>query len=365
LTERVALSSMHAPPIKLLTKMTANTPTQQNTPNAAKNTDVSKKTEFSHISAVVASEFKAVDQLIYTELGSNVPFIHEVGNYITQNGGKRLRPLVTLLSALACGYDGQEHIKVAAITELLHTATLLHDDVVDESDLRRGKATVNSRWSNAAAILVGDFLVSRSFQMIVDIGNIELMRTLADAANFISEGEVLQMVNARNPDTTEQSYLEVIKYKTGKMFEVASQAGPILAKSNKLIEEAMVIYAHHLGAAFQLIDDFLDYSSDAKTLGKNVGDDLAEGKPTLPLIYAIKYGSPQESQLLKEAIRHGRLDQLDDILNIIESTGAMRYTKDMAISECEQAIKQCAILENSSYKTALKELAAFSINRSF
>ncbi len=325
----------------------------------------SPKTDFQGISAVVQDEFKAVDRLIYEELGSNVPFIQEVGHYITKSGGKRLRPLVTLLSALACGYQGKDHIKVAAITELLHTATLLHDDVVDESDLRRGKATVNSRWNNAAAILVGDFLVSRSFQMIVEVGNISLMKILADAANFITEGEVLQMVNARNPDTTEESYLEVIRYKTGKMFEVAAQAGPVLAGSNKDIENAMVLYAHHLGGAFQLIDDYLDYSSDARTLGKNVGDDLAEGKPTLPLIFAIKNGNEKESALLKDCIRNGSLDKLDQVLEIIEKTGAMNYTRDMALREAELAIEKCAILESSEYKKSLELLAKFSIERSF
>lgn len=321
--------------------------------------------EFSTISSVVSQEFQQVDDLIYEELGSNVPFIHEVGNYITQSGGKRLRPLVTLLSALACDYQGQDHIKVAAITELLHTATLLHDDVVDESNLRRGKATVNAKWNNAAAILVGDFLVSRSFQMIVDVGSIELMKILADAANFITEGEVLQMVNAHNPDTSETSYLEVIRYKTGKMFEVAAQAGPVLAKSDKHIEQAMVLYAHHLGAAFQLIDDYLDYSSDALTLGKNIGDDLAEGKPTLPLIFAIKHGNATQSDLLKDCIRNGRLEQLDQVLEIIHSTGAMDYTRNMAMEESEKAIQQCHVLDNSRYKTALETLAEFSINRSF
>jgi octaprenyl-diphosphate synthase len=324
-----------------------------------------KNIDFATISKIVQREFQDVDKLIYEELGSNVPFIHEVGHYITKSGGKRLRPLVTLLSALACGYEGKQHIKVAAITELLHTATLLHDDVVDESDLRRGKATVNSRWNNAAAILVGDFLVSRSFQMIVGVGNIDLMKILADAANFITEGEVLQMVNAKNPNTTEESYLEVIRYKTGKMFEVAAQAGPVLAKSSKDIEQAMVQYAHHLGGAFQLIDDYLDYSSDAQTLGKNVGDDLSEGKPTLPLIYAIKHGSQTQSNLLKDSIRNGSLDKLDDILEIIQSTGAMTYTKDMAISESEKAKKQCEILEDSDYKKALQALSSFAIERSF
>lgn len=332
-------------------------------PNIQENS--SSTIDFATISSTVTPEFLAVDNLIYEELGSNVPFIHEVGHYITKSGGKRLRPLVTLLSALACGYEGKEHIKVAAITELLHTATLLHDDVVDESDLRRGKATVNAKWNNAAAILVGDFLVSRSFQMIVDVGNIELMKILADAANFITEGEVLQMVNARNPETSEESYLEVIRYKTGKMFEVAAQSGPVLAKSNKKIEAAMVLYAHHLGGAFQLIDDYLDYSSDSKTLGKNVGDDLAEGKPTLPLIYAIKHGSATESHLLKESIRNGSLEKLPQILEIIESTGAMHYTKNMAVSESEKAIQQCEILDDSEYKTALQNLARFAIERSF
>ncbi len=314
---------------------------------------------------MVGSEFKAVDELIFEELGSNVPFIHEVGHYITKSGGKRLRPLVTLLSALACGYQGKDHIKVAAITELLHTATLLHDDVVDESELRRGKATVNAKWNNAAAILVGDFLVSRSFQMIVDVGNIALMKILADAANYITEGEVLQMVNAHNPDTSEASYLEVIRYKTGKMFEVAAQSGPVLAQSSKQIEQAMVDYARHLGAAFQLIDDYLDYSSNAQTLGKNVGDDLAEGKPTLPLIYAIRHGSEAQSKLLKECIRHGSLEQLDTVLEIIEQTGAMKYTLDMAITETDKAIQACSILPASKYKHALEALARFAIERRY
>lgn len=320
--------------------------------------------DFETIKNTVKNEFNAVDQLIHHELGSNVPLINEVGKYITDSGGKRLRPLVTILSALACGYKENSHIKVAAITELLHTATLLHDDVVDESDLRRGNVTVNAKWNNAYAILVGDFLVSRSFQLIVEVGNNDLMKILADAANYITEGEVLQLMNVRNPDTTEESYLEVIRYKTGKMFEVAAQAGPILAGSEKPVEEALVLYARHLGAAFQLVDDYLDYSSDAQTMGKNVGDDLAEGKPTLPLIHAIKVGTAEQSKLLKETIKKGGLDNLAEIMEIINETGAMTYTMEKAVSESKLAIECLTALPDSKYKECLKQLALLASDRS-
>ena len=319
--------------------------------------------DFKTISGVVQSDFEAVNDLILKQLYTKVPLVDQVAKYIVSSGGKRLRPLVSLLSARACGYEGDKHINVAAVVEFLHTSTLLHDDVVDESHLRRGRATVNAVWGNAPSVLVGDFLISRSFQMIVAVQNMRIMEILSDATNVIAEGEVLQLVNCNDPDTSEASYMEVIHHKTAKMFEAAAQSGAVLAKQPAEIEQALASYAIHLGSAFQIIDDLLDYSGDAQEMGKNVGDDLAEGKPTLPLIYAIKEAPEAESAIVREAIKTGGIDKLEEITQIVKNVGALEYTKNMAIKESEKAIEALSVVPDNIYKESMIHLAKLSVDR--
>ena len=323
---------------------------------------------FKEISAVVEEDFEAVNQLIIQQIHTRVPLVEEVGKYIIQSGGKRLRPLISLLSARAAGYEGKEHIDIAAVVEFLHTATLLHDDVVDKSDLRRGKATVNSVWGNAPSVLVGDFLISRAFQMVVSLGNLRVLGIISDATNLIAEGEVLQLINCRDPDTTEERYMEVIHYKTAKMFEAAAEAGSVLAQPAKNMDGSgmegnFARYADHLGRAFQLIDDVLDYTGNADEMGKNVGDDLAEGKPTLPLIEAMKRGSPEESALIKQAIKNGGLDQLEAITAAVQNSGALDYTLKAAHHQSDMAKEALSGVPDSIYKDALVALADLAVNR--
>ncbi|MCG8669554.1 MAG: octaprenyl diphosphate synthase [Pseudomonadales bacterium] len=320
--------------------------------------------DFQSIRSVVDADFNDVNSLIIEQLRTHVPLIEEVGKYIINSGGKRLRPLVCLLSAKAAGYEGNQHIDVAAVVEFLHTATLLHDDVVDESNLRRGKATVNAVWGNAPSVLVGDFLISRSFQMVVNVGDLKVLNIIADATNLIAEGEVLQLINTGDPDTTEERYFEVIRYKTAKMFEAAAHAGSVLAKPSEAVEEAFASYADHLGIAFQLIDDVLDYTGNAEEMGKNVGDDLAEGKPTLPLINTLKQGTPEEQQLIKDAIKHGGLDRIDDITAAVKRCGALDYTIQKANKEADLAKAALSEIAESTYKKALLALADLAVNRS-
>ncbi|MBV1882925.1 MAG: octaprenyl diphosphate synthase [Pseudomonadales bacterium] len=319
--------------------------------------------DFNTISSTVAADFEEVNRLILKQLHSKAPLVGEVGKHIINSGGKRLRPLISLLSARACGYEGDQHIQIAAVVEFLHTATLLHDDVVDESSLRRGKATANALWGNAPSVLVGDFLISRSFQMVVAIKNIRIMEILSDATNLIAEGEVLQLANCNNPKTTEAAYMEVIHHKTAKMFEAAAQSGAVLANRPKNEELALASYAIHLGSAFQLIDDVLDYTGDAKEMGKNVGDDLAEGKPTLPLIYAIKKGNKEQASMIANAIKTGGLNQLHEITAAVHETGAIDYTIDRANTEANTAISAIECISNSIYKEALVNLAKSCISR--
>lgn len=307
----------------------------------------------------------AVDTMIQSRLQSDVVLINQLGHYIINSGGKRLRPALAILCARACGYKEQQHINLATIIEFIHTATLLHDDVVDNSDMRRGRETANNLWGNEASVLVGDFLYTRSFEMMVEMESMRLMQILSHTTNVIAEGEVLQLLNCNDADTTEKNYLQVIHHKTAKLFEAAGQLGAVISKSSADVEQAMSNYAMHLGSAFQLVDDLLDYSESSDTIGKNIGDDLAEGKPTLPLIYAIKHGSAEESQIIREAIEQGQRDKIDDIIQIIKKTGAIEYTAQAARNEVEQA-KQClSILDDSEYKTALISLADFSVNRSY
>ena len=319
--------------------------------------------DIEQIRAPVADDMRAVNALIRRQLHSDVVLINQLASYIIDSGGKRLRPATVLLAARACGYTGDRHIGAAAIIEFIHTSTLLHDDVVDESSLRRGRETANAIWGNQASVLVGDFLYSRSFQMMVDIGNMRVMEILADTTNTIAEGEVMQLLNCHDPDTSEERYMAVIHCKTAKLFEAAAQLGAVLAGRPETEERALARFGLHLGTAFQLIDDVLDYNASSAELGKNIGDDLAEGKPTLPLIHAMRHGTPEQARIIREAIEHGGLEYIEIVTRTIESTGALDYTSRLAEREAEQAIASLALLADSSAKDALVGLARFAVNR--
>ncbi len=307
----------------------------------------------------------AGNQQIFSQLSSDVALINQLGIYIVNSGGKRLRPLLAVLAARALGYQGQQHISVAAIVEFIHTSTLLHDDVVDESTIRRGKETANALFGNQASVLVGDFLYSRSFQMMVSLNSMRVMQVLADATNIIAEGEVLQLMNVNDPDTTEQSYMQVIYCKTAKLFEAATQLAAVISNQPAAIEQAMQAYGMHLGTAFQLIDDVLDYQADAAELGKNIGDDLAEGKPTLPLLYALKQGNARQQHLIREAITEGNgMQHFSEIMAALEQTGAFDYTRDKAVQEAKAAQLALQPLPDSPYKQALLALADIAVSRS-
>ena len=281
------------------------------------------------------------------------------------SGGKRLRPVLHLLASKALNYHGDQHIECAALIEFIHTATLLHDDVVDSSELRRGQDTANAVFGNEASVLVGDFLYSRAFQMMVHIDKMRVMAILADATNTIAEGEVQQLLNVHDPDTTEARYLQVIHDKTAKLFESATQLAAVLSEQSIQIETEIARYGMHLGTAFQLIDDVLDYSDSSGDIGKNIGDDLAEGKPTLPLIYSMRTGTPEQQTLIRQVIEHGGRDQIAAVKAIIESTGAIEYTAQAARTEADEAIKCLANIPDSQYKQALIDLAEFSVNRTY
>jgi len=317
------------------------------------------------IYSLIKHDMSAVDTMIQSRLQSDVVLINQLGHYIINSGGKRLRPALAILCARACGYQGQQHINLATIIEFIHTATLLHDDVVDNSDMRRGRETANNLWGNEASVLVGDFLYTRSFEMMVEMESMRLMQILSHTTNVIAEGEVLQLLNCHDADTTEARYLEVIHHKTAKLFEAAGQLGAVISQSSPELEQAMAKYAMHLGSAFQLVDDLLDYSESSDTIGKNIGDDLAEGKPTLPLIYAMQYGSDDQAQIIREAIEQGQRDRIDEIITIIKQTGAIDYTSQAAKNEVAQAINALSFVADSDYKHALIGLAEFSINRTF
>lgn len=315
------------------------------------------------IKALMADDLRAVDDVIRRRLASDVVLVNQVAEYIINAGGKRLRPLVVLVAARACGYRGERHSDAAAIIEFIHTATLLHDDVVDGSELRRGRDTANSVWGNEASVLVGDYLYSRAFEMMVELGYMRVMDVLASATNKIAEGEVLQLMNAHDPDTTEERYFEVIYRKTAKLFEAGTRVAAILAEASSAQELAMLRYGKHLGTAFQLVDDALDYSADRETLGKNLGDDLAEGKPTLPLIHALKTGTNEQRALIRHAIEEGAVAELGKITAAIESTGGLAYTARLARREADLAIEALADFPASAHKQALHELAEFAISR--
>jgi octaprenyl-diphosphate synthase len=317
------------------------------------------------IQRLAAADMTAVNQQIFSQLSSDVALINQLGIYIVNSGGKRLRPLLAVLAARALGYQGQQHISVAAIVEFIHTSTLLHDDVVDESTMRRGKETANALFGNQASVLVGDFLYSRSFQMMVSLNSMRVMQVLADATNIIAEGEVLQLMNVNDPDTTEQSYMQVIYCKTAKLFEAATQLAAVISNQPAVIEQAMQAYGMHLGTAFQLIDDVLDYQADAAELGKNIGDDLAEGKPTLPLLHALKMGNERQQQLIRDAITEGNgMQHFTEIMAALEQTGAFDYTRNKAEQEAKAAQLALQPLPDSPYKQALLALADIAVSRS-
>jgi octaprenyl-diphosphate synthase len=313
---------------------------------------------------LIEPDMKAVDAVIRQRLHSDVALVRQVAEYIIQSGGKRLRPALVLLSAGALGYRGTYHQELAAVIEFIHTATLLHDDVVDASDLRRGRETANAMFGNSASVLVGDFLYSRAFQMMVAVGDMRVMRVLADATNVIAEGEVLQLMNCHDADVDEQGYLQVIRYKTAKLFEAAAQLGAIIGGGAPAVERAMATYGIHLGTAFQLIDDVLDYSGAEVETGKHLGDDLAEGKPTLPLIFVIQNGSAEQAACVRSAIESGGRDDLPRVLTAIRATGALEYAKRKAGDEAELAAAALDVVPASQHKDSLLELCLFAVARS-
>jgi octaprenyl-diphosphate synthase len=315
------------------------------------------------LSTVIAADMLAVDATIRAQLHSDVPLVSQIADYIISAGGKRIRPALVLLMANAWGYRGTDHHKLAAVIEFIHTATLLHDDVVDESSLRRGRETANALFGNAASVLVGDFVYSRAFQMMVSVNNMRVMRILADATNVIAEGEVLQLMNMHDPDVTEERYLQVIRSKTAKLFEAATELGSLIAGTTEDNINAAAEYGRSLGTAFQLIDDVLDYSGNAHDIGKNVGDDLREGKPTLPLIYLLQHGTTQERELVRNCIEHGDEEHFDDILNAITGSGALEYTRLKAEQASQRAISCLDHLPEGGHKTALMQLAKFAVER--
>ena len=315
---------------------------------------------------LVEGEFRAVNQLIPEQMTTDVALVHEIGNYIVESGGKRLRPLMVLLSAGALGYQGDRHIRLAAVIEFLHTATLLHDDVVDHSSMRRGRLTANEKWGNAPSVLVGDFVYSRAFQLMVDIGRMDIMAVLADATNTIAQGEVMQLANIGRVDLSEDHYREVIRCKTALLFEAASHTGALLADDrNQRREQVLALqkFGQHFGVTYQLVDDWLDYEGDPEALGKNVGDDLAEGKLTLPLIEAIKRGSASERNVIETAIARQSVECLPEVLEIVHSTGALAYTHQAAKTEAESALACLDQLDANDHTAALRTVTEYSTSR--
>jgi len=313
------------------------------------------------IRALVQADLGFVDQVIRARLKSAVPLVDQVAEHIISGGGKRLRPLLVVLAGRACGHNGRAHVEAAAFIEFIHTATLLHDDVVDSSAMRRGRDTANEVFGNQASVLVGDFVYSRAFQMMASLSSQPVMEIMADATNVIAEGEVLQLMNAHDPDTTEQRYLEVIYRKTAKLFEAGAEVAAVLADNPAEIRKALASYGRHLGTAYQLVDDVLDYRSNPTERGKNLGDDLAEGKPTLPLIHALRHGNESQRAAICLAIERGGLAQLEPVIAAIESTGGLEYTARLARNEVEQALTTLGVLPDSSYKTGLAALARFAV----
>ncbi|MGD8177200.1 polyprenyl synthetase family protein [Marinimicrobium sp. ARAG 43.8] len=312
---------------------------------------------------VVADDFEAVNRRILEQLYSDVELVENIGHYLIDAGGKRLRPLMVLLTCRALNYKGRDHLDLAAIIEFIHTATLLHDDVVDTSERRRGRLTANAQWGNAPAVLVGDFLYSRAFQMMVAIGRMDIMSVLSETTNRIAEGEVQQLANAKDPAVTEADYYSVIEKKTAILFASACEVAALLSDASDAQREALRDYGHHVGTAFQLVDDALDYRGDAEALGKNVGDDLAEGKPTLPLIHAMQHGTSAQSELIATAIRAGDANRLEEILSIVETTGALDYTLQAARAQVSKARERLSLLPENAYTRAMADVADFALAR--
>jgi octaprenyl-diphosphate synthase len=315
------------------------------------------------IRALVSADFDAVDRVVKLRLHSAVALVDQVATYIIYSGGKRLRPLLVLLAARACGHPADRHIDAAAVIEFIHTATLLHDDVVDGSSLRRGRDTANEVFGNAASVLVGDFLYSRAFQMMVKLDRMPIMNIMGDATNAIAEGEVLQLMNARDANTSEDRYLDVIRRKTARLFEAAAQIGAVVSDAPPLIEQSLARFGQHIGTAFQLVDDTLDYEADEAALGKHLGDDLAEGKPTLPLIHAMQQGNDTQRAMIRQAIEQGGLDHLAEITRAVASLGGLAYTARLAQREADQALAALAPLPETVFKKGLSELARFAVAR--
>ncbi len=314
---------------------------------------------------LLADDMAAVDATIRDRLQSEVVLVNQVGEYIINSGGKRIRPALAVLSAKAFGYGGSHHHSLAAVVEFIHTATLLHDDVVDESAMRRGNPTANALFGNSASVLVGDFLYSRAFQMMVEVGDMRVMQILADATNIIAEGEVLQLLNCRDASVDAANYLHVIHCKTAKLFEAAMSLGAILSGAGREMELAAARYGMHLGTAFQLVDDVLDYSGDEQETGKNLGDDLAEGKPTLPLIYAMQHGDAHQAGVVRNAIEQGDISSFADVLAVIKATGALEYTRQQALKEADSACAAISALPDTKFKESLLQLAGFAATRQF
>jgi octaprenyl-diphosphate synthase len=320
---------------------------------------------YESLKALLAPDMADVDRVLRESLGSEVALIREISEYIVGGGGKRLRPALVLLTARACGYEGRHHHTLAAVVEMIHTATLLHDDVVDDSKLRRGHATANATFGNAASVLVGDFLYSRAFQLMVGVGSVRVLEILSEATNVIAEGEVLQLMNSGNPNLDEAAYLGVIQRKTAKLFEAAAQLGAVLGGATPESEAALARYGMHLGTSFQLIDDVLDYTGEQGAIGKNPGDDLAEGKMTLPLIRAITVGSPADAALVRAAIAEGRLTKFATVMEVLARTDALDYARGCAAQESERAAACVADLPSSPYRESLLELASFAARRTY
>lgn len=321
--------------------------------------------DFSAIQKLISPESAATDALIIRELSSDVVLINQIGHYIVNSGGKRLRPMLLVLAAKALGYSGTAHITLSAVIEFIHTATLLHDDVVDESSQRRGQDTANTIWGNSASVLVGDFLYSRAFEIMVSLGSLRIMEILSSTTTAIAEGEVLQLLNCNNPATTEQKYLEVIARKTAILFCAATQLAAVISSADESIEQGLREYGLRVGTAFQLVDDLLDYRADPEELGKNLGDDLADGKPTLPLIYALEHANEEQAAFLRHTIENGVRENIKGVYAIMEATDALSYTAVRARQEADKAIAALDCLPDSEYKSALISLALFSVERSY
>ncbi len=317
------------------------------------------------IQSSIAQDMRAVDEVIRSAQYSDVVLIKQVAEYIINSGGKRLRPALVLMSAELFGPVQPAHHQLAAVVEFIHTATLLHDDVVDESSLRRGHATANSLFGNAASVLVGDFVYSRAFQMMVRVDNMRVMEILAEATNVIAEGEVLQLLNVHDADISEQDYLQVIHFKTAKLFEAATRLGAVICQANEVDEKALSLYGMHLGTAFQLIDDVLDLTGDAQAIGKNLGDDIAEGKPTLPLLYAMRHGNQEQAQLIRTAIEQGGEHNIQSVIDAVQQTDALQHVRILAQQEAHLACQAIAHFPVTPAKQRLIELAEFSVTRDF